>query len=525
MSSPVHYASRTEVAAPEEFSILRELCHAFGSARDLEEATESVVRWVRGAVGTAAGIRLAVPDSAGRLQVVAAHGRWSDPANRVARRRSVFTNKRPARTSLGDGRCSLILPLVCRGKSVGTLEILAPEVAIDDRWDILEAVASQTAIVFNNLRDRDDFNRQILVLRRTAGFTRKLVKAATPEEAVQTAVTFCAETLDLPVAGWLVFEDKHQKLLAAARGLGGRKLQSLQIRMRTLPRWEKLPSIQQTSLVVQFADCIHVRRAHAIDAGDALLFVGAPRDELPPSLDAVASLLKDVLDHLASIEQKRRNLEIALGRTAHEVRGPLLATRNAIELFLRKDSSSSVDDELLRRCHQELDKLSDYVESLLRWSAGTTSLHRIPTELGSLARAAVEKTALEFADRSIRLNLAHSAVVLADQNHLKGAIGNIVRNGLAYSPPDAEVEVSLERHDDHAALVVRDQGPGVDPAERENVFGPFSRGGSARRGDGGAGLGLFITRKVVEAHGGTVSLDPTGPGATFRVCLPVHDDT
>jgi K+-sensing histidine kinase KdpD len=96
-----------------------------------------------------------------------------------------------------------------------------------------------------------------------------------------------------------------------------------------------------------------------------------------------------------------------------------------------------------------------------------------------------------------------------------------VRNAVAYSDPGSTVVVEIVDEGTRLRLSVRDQGPGIPVGERETIFDPFVRGEAGSRRGRGSGLGLFITRRVVEAHGGTVWLDPGYPGADFQMVLPV----
>ena len=102
-------------------------------------------------------------------------------------------------------------------------------------------------------------------------------------------------------------------------------------------------------------------------------------------------------------------------------------------------------------------------------------------------------------------------------------MANVVRNALGYSPPTTPVTVCVETDGDVARVLVRDRGPGIPAAERHLIFDPFARGGAADGGRGGKGLGLFIARRVVEAHGGVIGLRPVRPGAEFCIELPLAD--
>lgn len=115
------------------------------------------------------------------------------------------------------------------------------------------------------------------------------------------------------------------------------------------------------------------------------------------------------------------------------------------------------------------------------------------------------------------------AIVWGHGLSLQRAILNLVENAVKYTPQGGKVELSLRRSDGWASVTVRDTGPGIDPSDAERIFQPFVRLDAARaRQTGGAGLGLAITRSIVLAHAGTLSLENTpGAGSRFVICLPL----
>jgi signal transduction histidine kinase len=93
---------------------------------------------------------------------------------------------------------------------------------------------------------------------------------------------------------------------------------------------------------------------------------------------------------------------------------------------------------------------------------------------------------------------------------------------MLYSSPESPVEVSVEGDHREATVSVTDRGPGIPPSEWEAVFDPLIRGGTANGNRNGNGLGLFIARRVVQAHGGEISLKSDETGSTFQVRVPLN---
>ncbi len=116
--------------------------------------------------------------------------------------------------------------------------------------------------------------------------------------------------------------------------------------------------------------------------------------------------------------------------------------------------------------------------------------------------------------------------VLGDEPRLRQVAGNLLTNARVHTLPDTPVRVRVSRSDDHAVLEVSDDGPGMRPDVKERVFERFYRADTSRsRAHGGAGLGLSIVAAIVDAHGGTVSVESRwGAGSTFRVELPLLVD-
>jgi two-component system sensor histidine kinase KdpD len=102
-------------------------------------------------------------------------------------------------------------------------------------------------------------------------------------------------------------------------------------------------------------------------------------------------------------------------------------------------------------------------------------------------------------------------------------VANVVRNALIYSPPESDVTVTLGREGALARVEVRDFGPGIAPGERDSIFDPFMRGAASHLARSGDGLGLFIARRVLEAHGGNVWLTSSRSGATFNLEVPLAE--
>jgi two-component system OmpR family sensor kinase len=145
-------------------------------------------------------------------------------------------------------------------------------------------------------------------------------------------------------------------------------------------------------------------------------------------------------------------------------------------------------------------------------------------DLAELVDRSVAALAASAPARSVSVHTAEPVVVSGDEDRLRQVVDNLVVNAITHTPEGTAVEVGVTTDGPVAVLTVHDDGPGVDPADAARIFQPFYRSDPSRaRASGGAGLGLAIVAAIVEAHGGTVGVDP-GPGATFEVRIPLTAD-
>lgn len=116
--------------------------------------------------------------------------------------------------------------------------------------------------------------------------------------------------------------------------------------------------------------------------------------------------------------------------------------------------------------------------------------------------------------------------VLADPDRLERILGNLVTNALKYAPEGTPVCVTLDRGDGVVIVSVADQGPGIEPDEVPHIFERYYRTQATRTSHEGLGLGLYITRGLVEAHGGRIWVESRlGVGSTFSFTLPLADSS
>jgi heavy metal sensor kinase len=243
-------------------------------------------------------------------------------------------------------------------------------------------------------------------------------------------------------------------------------------------------------------------------------------------LDRLADTLNDMLARLDDAFAEMRRFA---ADAAHELRTPLTALRGGIEVALRAERSSEEYRRVLGSSLEEVDRLVRLAEDLLlfsRFSSGAP-MPRDRVELEPLL-VEVFDTATRLADGTgvtVRLGPVEPAVVTGDAGALRRALLNVAGNAVKYTPAGGKVELSLTVGDGMVRIIVRDTGVGIAPEDVARIFQPFVRLDTARaRSTGGAGLGLAMTRSIVEAHRGRLHVDSSpGAGSTFTVELPLAE--
>jgi len=251
-----------------------------------------------------------------------------------------------------------------------------------------------------------------------------------------------------------------------------------------------------------------------------------PNDNADDELGQLARVFNETLARLEkAFEQLRRFTSDA----SHELRTPLAAIRSVGEVGLQKDGSRAEYRDIIGSMLEEVNRLTSLVDNLLtisRADAGSLQLQLVPIAMMDLAHEAAALFEVLVEEKSLNLVLAgdESATVQGDRLFLRQALVNVLHNAIKYSPLGGTISIRIRRLAGAVAVEIEDSGPGVPLEDRPKIFDRFYRVDKARwRESGGAGLGLSITKWVVEAHGGTIGLDDaTERGCLFRIQFP-HD--
>lgn len=235
-----------------------------------------------------------------------------------------------------------------------------------------------------------------------------------------------------------------------------------------------------------------------------------------------------LLHDLSEIRRHEKMQKEFVSNVSHELRTPITAVRATAEALL---AGAKNDDELVDRflntILSESDRLSALIDDLMEIAKRESGITR--TEMAEIRIAdAVQRAfvpirpAAEQNEVEVGFDVPGDLVARADEIQLVQLVRNLIDNAVKYTPPGGRVDVVGERDEGGVRIVVRDTGIGIPHGEVERIFERFYRVDKARsRRLGGTGLGLAIVKDIVEAHGGSISVETElGMGSTFTVTLP-----
>ena len=234
-----------------------------------------------------------------------------------------------------------------------------------------------------------------------------------------------------------------------------------------------------------------------------------------------------VFQDITALKAVERERSAFFEMASHEIKTPLTALLGNVQLALRRVRDGRIErvEEILARAEQGGRRLSDLVRDLLdvsRLGEGRFEIARERIELGALVTSVIDEVTVAETSQEIALDRSGDMLwVDADARRLVQVIQNLLDNAIRYSPDRGRIDVTLRREDAEAVVRIADRGVGIPEGERGQLFQRFFRT-SRTQTYGGTGLGLFISRRIAEAHGGRLDLESTGPdGSVFVLALPL----
>jgi signal transduction histidine kinase len=208
---------------------------------------------------------------------------------------------------------------------------------------------------------------------------------------------------------------------------------------------------------------------------------------------------------------------------SHELRTPVALIKGYASTLRRDDAKwdKRTINESLAVIEEEADRLSKMIDDLLdasRLQAGGLSLNQSDVALPSLAERVIERFAAQSPKHHLSADFPASfPVIIGDETRIEQVLSNLVSNALKYAP-EGEIKISGTVRPDQVVVCVSDKGKGIDAKDLPYIFDRFYRSSTAVKHTKGAGLGLYLARAIVEAHGGRIWAD-AGSGTGARICF------
>jgi signal transduction histidine kinase len=400
------------------------------------------------------------------------------------------------------------LPLIARQQVIGFIFIFRPQpnlFSADDRL-LLSSFASQAAIAVQNAKlytqlSRD--NQRLDALLNSAGDG---ILILTPEKRIERCNPAFARLVGLPLE--TVQGAQHDEIIRWASITQGTPLDQAET-----GGWPLTPN----ALLYVEGDLKRAEDQPPLPVGITYAPLLSPAGAL---LNIIATL-RDITRFRQADELKSTFVSIV----SHELKTPVALIKGYVSTLRREDVAwdKEIVQDSLQVIEEEADRLTNLIENLLeasRLQAGGLKIKRSDVGLPDLARRIATRMQTQSSHHSLVVDFPENyPVVLADEMRLEQVLSNLISNALKYAP-EGEIRVSGSVRPDAVVVCVIDQGPGIAVEDIPHVFDRFYRAPEAARQTKGAGLGLYLTRALVEAHGGRIWVDPVEKGTRICFSLP-----
>lgn len=211
----------------------------------------------------------------------------------------------------------------------------------------------------------------------------------------------------------------------------------------------------------------------------------------------------------------------------HELKTPIAVTKLSLETLKRHKLDEDKQKKLIGDAINETDRLNTLCNNILLSSqleSGGYKINREKFDCTAMAHGAVEEFRKRYPGRDFTWQGVEGVFVDGEEFLIRLVLNNLLENAVKYNEPSVPIHVSLQQTDEHCVLTVADLGKGVPAEEKKKVFEKFYRlEDEHRRKTKGTGLGLYLSKKIIGDHGGSITLEDNHPsGAVFKMILPIH---
>ena len=218
-----------------------------------------------------------------------------------------------------------------------------------------------------------------------------------------------------------------------------------------------------------------------------------------------------------------------IATVAHEIRDPMTSAIGFAQMLLGKGDRMTEEErrealETIVKSGRRLVRLLDDLLDVTRLESRATPFVMQPVDLNEIVAEVLEEQRGRHAGLKVDFHPSDESLVEADRNRVHQVIANLISNAVKFSRDDAPIDITVRQTADEGVVAVRDRGIGIAPEDTTKLFGPFARvtRPGATEGVPGSGLGLYISKRIVDAHRGRIWVESEPDrGSTFFVALPV----
>jgi signal transduction histidine kinase len=446
------------------------------------------------------------------------------------------------------------------GRAVASFFLCLPQAREVTAWErrVAEFGALAASIVIERDRTTGRLRQEMQALGRLQALSNELVGTGQLEPLLQKILAAAADLTGTDKGNIQIFDpDRRTLRIVVHQGLGRRLVEHFaedgwdascgraarQIERLVIEDVEKLDALRGTpGLDIVIADGIRSIQCTPLVSRDGRLLgmlnnhyrrPGGPEPQALRYIDLLARQAAELVERhqqeRALAEERRRKDEF-LALLAHELRNPLAALRNMLEVLKRCAGDRGLARQARDTMERQLLQLVRLVDDLLdvnRIARGKLALQLAPVALASVVQRAVETCSPLVAQRGHRLRVELPPAPLrlhGDAVRLTQVLANLLTNACKYTPAGGDIRLRAVAGDGVVDIAVQDNGAGIPPDQLDAIFGMFTQVERTRaQAQGGLGIGLTLVRQLVEMHGGTVRAlsRGLGEGSEFVVRLPL----
>ncbi len=266
-----------------------------------------------------------------------------------------------------------------------------------------------------------------------------------------------------------------------------------------------------------------IETAHQITAENLSLRIAPPETQ-----DEIRELAETFNEMLEKIQQVFISQKQFIQDISHELRTPLTIMRGELEVALKRPRSIEEYSAILESSLEESAKISRLLENLLalaRLESSSASLSKVSVDISSIMRDILSDMEVLANKKKIQTGFTgqDKITLFLDIDKIMQAFVNLLDNAIKYTPENGKISVEVLHQKDHVIVTIADTGIGIPEQDLPHIFDRFYQVDKSRSSEG-FGLGLSITRLIIEAHGGSISVESTqGRGTAFLISLPMKN--